>query len=541
MCHMDSTSKWVKTTLAEMSMEECAAQLLCPKNDWNQYTPEVWEQICRTVPIGCVFFTEREDKQQLLSCIDAIHQNESLPIVIAADMEQGLGAAFDGLTIFPRQMALGATADPDLAERMGRALAKEARSLGIHWAFSPVVDPNINFNNPVTNVRAFSDDLNTVLEFAIAKIRGLQKERLVAATAKHFPGDGLDDRDQHLCTSINPLAMDKWHATYGKIWKAIIKAGVQAIMPGHISLPQYQGCFEHPEDAMPATLSEKLQKDLLRNELGFKGLVISDASSMIGITSRVKPDEEAIENIRTGSDVYLFADPYRDFDYLIRAICEGKISKKQVRKSAERVLRLKAWLGLHENREAFRLTQFDLTENQRLADQIAQKAATLLKPDQNLPAQLEKGSTVLTVNICHNSLADTEMTVIDEELRSRGYRVKNIKNPDHYHLIQQANKHDRVFVNIQIAPHGIMGTVRLVGDTIMPFWRAFWVQSENAVFTSFGSPYIMYDLPHAPNMLVMYDNSPASQKAAVKAWLGEITCTGKCPVKLPSFKDKIFL
>ena len=262
---------------------------------------------------------------------------------------------------------------------IGQATAAEARYAGMHWTFSPVIDLNYNFLNPITNVRAFSDEPERVIHIATAMIEGLQGDGLLAATAKHFPGDGMDDRDQHLATTINNLPLADWQATYGKVWRAAIDAGVLCVMPGHISLPDYQGFTDHPVDAPPATLDTKLLNDLLRKELGFDGLIISDASGMIGMTTRVPSNTRVVECIKAGCDVYLFPETLEEYGYLLDAVKEGRLSEERVRDAARRVLELKARLNVHIDPFGPKPSDEDKSSYQATAQAVADKSITVLR------------------------------------------------------------------------------------------------------------------------------------------------------------------
>ncbi|MCB0090042.1 MAG: hypothetical protein KDE54_19185, partial [Caldilineaceae bacterium] len=324
--------QWVDTTLAALTIPQCLGQLLCPSSPRS--TTEEWLALMQRVPFGTISLrgastAETRERMQRLQAAAKV------PILAGGDMEQGANTLTDS-TEFPRPMAVGAANDVDLAHKLGQATAAEARYAGMHWTFSPVIDLNYNFRNPITNVRAISDEPERVIRIATAMIEGLQGGGLLAASAKHFPGDGMDDRDQHLVTTINNLPFADWQATYGKVWRAIIDAGVMAVMPGHISLPDYQGFADRPIDALPATLDSKLLNGLLREELGFDGLIISDATGMIGMTTRVATNQRVVECIKAGCDVYLFPETIADYERLLDAVEDGRLSEERVREAARR-------------------------------------------------------------------------------------------------------------------------------------------------------------------------------------------------------------
>jgi beta-N-acetylhexosaminidase len=256
--------QWVNTTLKAMTLPQCAGQLLCAFSP--RFTTDDWLDLLEKVPIGALT-VRTASSAGLREQMQALQDQSAVPLLVSADLEHGAIALSDGAE-FPWMMGAGAANDAELMTIMGQATAAEARYAGLHWTFSPVVDLNYNFNNPITNIRALSDQPERVIRLATAYVRGLQAEGRLAATAKHFPGDGIDDRDQHLSTTVNSLPFEQWQATYGRVWRAVIEAGVMCIMPGHISLPDYQGFADRPEQAPPATLSPKLLIDLLRR-VGF--------------------------------------------------------------------------------------------------------------------------------------------------------------------------------------------------------------------------------------------------------------------------------
>jgi len=528
-------SSWVEETLESMSVEECVGHLICPEH--RDYSVEEWVSIVKEVPVGSVFFADIE-REKLKVYLDAIQSNSRIPVLVASDLEHGAGCLIKGCVDFPWPMACGAAADAELMRLMGRATAREGRSCGVHWTFSPVVDLNLNFQNPVTNIRSLGDDADFVRALLVPWIESMQRDGLLAATAKHFPGDGVDDRDQHLCTSVNSLDMDEWRRTYGKVWKSVIDAGVMSVMAGHISLPDYEGLADTPSEAMPATLNKKLQVDLLRGELGFDGLLVSDAAPMIGFTSRAPYEELAVLNILAGSDVFLFARPREDFRRLLDAVGQGRISLERLMESVRRVLEMKARLGLFRDVYGPAVSADERKNFEDASARIARESITVQRDDGSLPVRLEAGAKVLCVVVKQEKARghlSSELPAVAVSLRERGLKVDVLLNPSHSDIIEKAGDYDHVFVNIVMTPHSLVGTIRLTGSMIMPFWRSFWVDHPNVTFTSFGSPYHLYELPHLPNMVLAYGPSVDSQRAAVAAWLGEFEPGGKCPVKMPKF------
>ncbi len=518
---------WVESALSSMSLKEAVGHLVMPED--RKYKPADWLGFLKEAPLGCVFVSEK-DKERTEECMAAIQERSKIPVIAAADMEQGLGDT-PGYQ-FPYSMALGATGSEPMTEEKGFITARQARAMGVHWLFQPVIDLNIDPMNPETNVRAFGDCECLVKKLSVAQIKGLQRGG-VAATAKHFPGAGMDDRDQHLCTSLNSLPMDVWMETYGKVWKAAIKAGVMTVMPGHIALPDYENLLDKPSKAMPATLNAKLMKGLLRKELGFEGVIVSDAAPMIGLTSRCKGEDIAVEFIKAGGDVFLFAEPVEDYKRILAAVKSGRLSESRIYDAAKRVLTLKALLGLHKSNAPVPLKKEEKVRAAELPEEIAEASATIVRSPKSFPVKLKKGAKVLTVTIKWPEAPEfrcPELKVVDSELKRLGFKVDHLLNPSHTQLNEAADKYDCLFINVIQLPHALIGNIRLIGPMIMPFWRAFYAGRENCVFTSFGSPYLLYEQPHWPNFLAMYSPSEASQRAAVGVWTGRLKAKGQLPL-----------
>lgn len=513
----------------QLNLDQALAYLLCPED--RDYNISDWEAIFRKVPLTCVF----GDKVPT----HALHNFSDTPILVAADLEHGAGSHLAGCQDFPWPFAIGAANSLKLAEQMGKSTAMEAIEHGVQWTFSPCVDLSINHNNPVVNIRSLGDNPERVAKLASVWINSMQKGGL-AACAKHFPGDGVDDRDQHLCTSVNSLSREEWWKTYGQIWRKVIRAGVMSIMSGHISLPAFQSKVRRHADALPATLSSELQINLLRRQLGFDGVIVSDAAPMIGLTSRVPSKDAVVENVLAGSDVFLFADPIEDFGRLKAAVKRGRLSESRILESVRRIVAMRIKIGLYNpvskaNRKGVAFSK-QKARFATAATQMAEKSVVLFKKNHVTPLKLKSGSKIALVILRYENGSkkfSSDLPVVHQELEARGFIVSHWVNPSHHKLQNESANFDAVFVNFVVVPHALIGTVRLIGSAVMPLWRSFWNESPNVIFTSFGSPYHIYELPHLPNYWITGSISEVSQQAIVRAWLGEIEAKGRCPIKLP--------
>ncbi|MFW6289065.1 MAG: glycoside hydrolase family 3 protein [Spirochaetota bacterium] len=517
---------------ADLPIEEVVGHLLCPI--LSGIAPDELRRLQERDHYGSVFFN-RQTFAEWRGAVEAVQSASPWPVAVAADLEFGAKSITDKAVQFPWLMGAAAADDDDAVYQAGRATGLEGRHAGIHWTFAPVVDINYNFRAPETNIRSFGDDPNRVARLAVQFIQGVQESNRIAATAKHFPGTGIDERDQHLVTAVNPLTVDAWMATYGMVWRRAIEAGVMSVMPGHISFPDYQGHGGDPSAALPATLSSRLLVDLLRDELGFGGVIVSDAAPMVGIASRCPEDEVAVRFLEAGGDVFLFARPERDFDLVLAAVRSGRLSEERVRESAQRVIEMKKLLGL--DREVFGPEPDSASAHafKSASRTIAERSVTVQRDNGLVGRRPPAGARLLTVTIDYegHKFQPAELFEFDAELCEAGYEVEHLRNPGHTTLLSRAREFDVVFVNFHLTPHMQMGHTRLYAPPAMHFWRGFHVDHADVRFTSFGSPYILFDAPHLPNLIVGYGGAESVQRAVARAWLGKLEPTGQSPVRLP--------
>jgi len=431
-------------------------------------------------------------------------------------------------------MSLGATDSAELAHTVGRATAGEGRAYGVHWTLSPVVDLNLNPNNPITSTRAFGDDPDRAAPLATAMIRGIQAGGM-AATAKHFPGDGLDDRDHHLCTTVNPLSMGDWYALSGRMFQEAIDAGVWAIMPGHISLPSWDpGGGSHPADAPPATLSRKLITGLLREKMGFEGVVITDAMNMAGALAWGPTEDILPRAIEAGCDVILFCSAKTDFDILKRAVERGRLTEARIDQSVRRVLALKEALGLHVDPAPRPLTDEDSERFGQAGTTIAETALTVVADREGvLPLKLDASARVLSYRL--RSQPERDVTAFDDALRERGVQVTQLCEADKAGVKEtfEQGEFDLVIFSAVVLPMWGTGRIRLVGD-MGDIWSPVHIPRERLVFVSYGSPYHLSEMSYLPLVINAYSPDDRTQRAVVRLLAGEIRPRGVSPVDLDS-------
>ncbi len=527
----------METIVKEMTVEEMVGQLLC-FNVPPEMTDEEFETVIERTKPGGIFVKDNQipdiGKYQTM-----MKKHCRLPGLIAADVETGPKITKEDETM-PNAMAQGACGDTALLHKLHKSRAEACRRAGISLVFTPVVDININPDNPVTNTRAFSDSADHVIRMAETQVCAFQEDGLVMATCKHFPGDGTDDRNQHFCTTINRLTADEWMASFGKVYKAMIKAETAAIMVGHISLPALQDSSEYDESFgyLPGTLSYSLQTKLLKERLGFKGCIISDAMSMVGACAAIPIERLAVEFLKAGGDMLLYPLP-EDYDRILEAVRTGEISMERLRDAAGRVLRLKEKARLFEKEEE---VQKDIREEydiKELAAEVGEKCIKIIRNRQNLlPLHLPEKAKILLINI-GGANRSKELPALEEELIKRGYIVKTLENPMHYTVREELPNFDCVLVNCKMTSYNFPGgSLRVGWDQVWPFWRGYIFTHPCVIFTSFGDPYKIYDYPYLRTYINAFSEAEGVQRGLVRVLFGEVEPTAKSPVALKGFFDR---
>lgn len=383
---------WVHETISSLSIEEKVGQLFINLN--VSFDEGYLDSIIDRYHVGGMRYRS-DGSAAIQQHIRYAQSRSKVPLLIASNPEMGgFGSSTDG-TLASTHLQAGSHPDASIAFRLGQVAGRESAALGCNWAFAPIVDIHRNWRNTVVATRSFGDDADLVIERATQFFNGVS-ESPMACAIKHFPGDGVDERDQHVVTSHNTLGVDEWHATDGKVYRALIDHGVQSIMVGHIGAPELSRALRpgiRDEDILPATLAPELLQDLLRGELGFNGLLVSDASAMVGLTSALPRRDLVPAVIAAGCDMFLFMrNADEDFAYMLEGVRSGVISSERLQDALERILGLKASLGLHATpRDSLvpppaALSVVGSDEHHAIAAEIADKTVTLVKDTAaNLP------------------------------------------------------------------------------------------------------------------------------------------------------------
>ena len=543
-------ASWVETTLASMTLDEKVGQLIIPATVgmFMSQDGETFQQIRRDITEFHVGGYHMLGENNVLHepagvtlLINHIQEMSKLPLWITADFEGGVGIRYIGATRLPRAMAMGATANPEMAFQAGRIAAEEARAMGVDVNFYPVVDVNNNARNPIINIRSFGGDPELVSRMARAYIRGAQSSG-VMATAKHFPGHGDTSTDSHMELPSIDVDRARLNAVELPPFRAAIEEGVGAVMSAHIALPRIE-----PEN-LPATLSPKILTGVLRDELKFGGVIFTDALNMRGVAAHYPDGEAAVRAIKAGADVLLYPPSVEQaFKGVKQAVASGEIKESRIDESVRRILAAKEKLGLDKNRFAD-LNKLDralgTSEHQRAAQQIIENAITLVRDNKNvLPLKLAPEQKVLFITVVDNAEGWRDgvpgraffQGLVKRHPKATNVYVSDKTSPAEFELIKRlAGFSDVVIVNGFIRVASYKGSIDMSEGEIS-LLKYLSAMEKPFAFVLYGSPYLISFVPELPSYILGYEYYPAVEEAALKAVLGEIEFKGKLPVELPGF------
>jgi beta-N-acetylhexosaminidase len=479
-----------------------------------------------------------------------------VPLLISADLESGMGMRFLDTTYWPWAMALAATGDPSLAEAEGRVVAREARTVGVNHIFAPIADVNVDADNPVINTRSFGEDPAEVSRFVAAFVRGVQAEH-VLATAKHFPGHGDTHVDSH--RSLPILGVDRARLEQVELlpFRAAIDAGVRSIMIGHLAVPslddelvpvRVQGAGENPygttagevpqNGTMPATTSKKIVTDLLRRDLKYDGLVVSDAMDMGGITEHFDAGEASIRAIEAGQDQVLMSPNVDAAIAAVKAgVATGRISEARIDQSVRRILAAKAFAGAPVGTPDEIFQGIDTTEHRELAASIARRALTLVR-EQAGSLPIKKGARVVIVNVSDFPELASPLPDFEREVRRRltappqTFEIDSRTSAESIGPIVAAAQNADVVV-FAMAVRTRSGSGSLATPEPARKLLADMAPRVSTIAVSFGTPYLLREIPSVGTYFCAYGIQPVMQVAAVHALFGEAPVSGTLPVTIP--------
>lgn len=559
----DSQQKEILKIVEDMTIDEKIGQLLCPQ--LSIFSEELVNYYIQILHIGS-FMIRPFEGEGLKENIQACQRQSKLPLLVAANLENGgNGAILEG-TLFANPMGAAATGDSKNAYRLGKIACGQASSVGVNWGFAPIVDIDSNYHNPITNVRTFGNDKDKVLEFAGEYIRAAEEEG-VTAVIKHFPGDGQDERDQHLLVSVNDLSYDDWMNSYGKIYKSLIEEGAASVMVGHIAAPfvvkELSPDISEEEMYLPGTQSKTLISKLLRQKLGFNGVVITDSTLMVGYMQNMPRAYAVPYSIECGVDMILFNRAIEeDIRFLKEGVAKGILSKKRLDEAAARVLALKMAKGLFEKRNK------DVTQDVRQLIQnentlawvkeCADEAITLVKDTKGvLPLSPSKTKriylNVIEGQIRNNSAFAKDMkSRLEKEgfkvtLRRRKYsfdpnniNLNNITPAVNKVICEEAlcdtanftDKYDMAMIVINLETASNATVVRVNWNVLFGMGNNLpWYSGEMPLLVvSTCNPYHLLDVPMAHAYINTYTNNEATRAALFEKLMGRSDFKGVSPV-----------
>ncbi|MDC7279697.1 glycoside hydrolase family 3 protein [Butyrivibrio fibrisolvens] len=430
----DEAVEWIESTFSEMSLEDKCGQVFCPMGFSSD--DGVLNHIVGDIKVGGMMYRSGR-AEEIQNTHRKIQSIAKVPLLLAANTEAGGdGLAFEG-TSFGKPMAVAATADSEYGYKMGYVACKEGAALGMNWSFAPIVDINKEFHNPITNVRTFGDNPQMVVDFASRYMDGAD-ENNVAVAIKHFPGDGIDERDQHILTSINSLSVEEWDETFGYVYKSLIDKGAKTVMVGHIACPAYVRKYDNgasrEKQLLPASLSYELLTKLLRQQLGFNGLISTDATPMVGFTAAMKRELAIPTAIQNGCDMILFNKSLEeDYGFLMNGVKNGILKEERLDEAVLRILATKASLGLHKKQAEGTLVPgkdalavVGCEEHRKMAKEVADKAITLVRDEESLlPLSAKKYKRIYLNVIDRNDDPNSDFVKMwKEKLEEEGFEVK---------------------------------------------------------------------------------------------------------------------
>lgn len=542
----DQKIEWVEQVLASLSVEEKVGQLFCV--NFRQGEDEEIEYVYNILsPGGCMYRTI--PLERAVSFTNKVQSISKIPLLVAANLEKGGNGIVNEGTLFASPMEVAATENVEMAKHLAEICAEEGKAVGANWAFAPIIDIDFNFRNPITNIRTFGSDPDIVETMGKAYVTEIQK-RGMAASIKHFPGDGRDERDQHLVTSINDLSCEQWDQTYGKVYRSCIEAGALTCMVGHIMQPAYTRFFNpnvKDEEILPGSLSKEIMNGLLRGKLGFNGLIITDATTMAGYTLPMSRRDAVPTSIANGADMFLFArNLEEDYHFMLDGLQRGILTEERLDEAVTRILALKAALGLEEsNREVFLESAKQIIGCRKYKDwaaECADEAITLVKEEPGvLPLTKEKYKKILFYPIESEggfSIYRSQTGIgekLMEKLRVQGFDIDTFQNLDGTEgktilTTDVTEQYDLIIYVANLSTKSNQTTVRIEWAQPMGANCMHFKNDVPTVFISLENPYHLLDVPRVRTYINTYSSNEILLDELVKKLLGETPFKGRSPV-----------
>jgi len=565
--------KWAEKTVGKLSLEEKVGQVFmiwCRASFLNKDSPEYqqWREAMQKYHVGSFAMTVHVDGPLLLrsepyeaaELLNRLQHDSKLPLLFAADFERGVATRLMGTTNFPHAMAFGADGKIEDAEMSGRITAQEARAIGVHWNFYPDADVNSNPANPIINTRSFGEDPKQVGDLVTAYIKGAHEAGMLT-TVKHFPGHGDTATDSHL--GVASVNVDRAHLNSIELppFRQAIAAGVDSVMVAHVTVPTLD-----PDPNHVATISPAVVSDLLEKQLGFKGLVVTDALDMAGLTHLFASDigRAAVEAFKAGNDLLLIpADLAASYDAMLKAVRSGEISRQRLDRSVLKILKIKASLGLNLARTVD-LNQLATTvgkpENLAFGQQVADSAITLVRDNGKVLPLKSKGTiqALLPYMTKEETRNNVVAVLFSDDVRSdSGHafgRELRSRVPDAHVLyvdpriaagmsdevLKAVDEAQTVIAAVYVIPTAgkAANSVAMADATGALLQQVVDHAAEKTAVVAMGNPYMASDFPKIENYVCTFSNATVSEISAVKALFGEIPIRGHLPVTIPNVAQR---
>lgn len=524
----EAQAAWVESTRNRLTPGEKAGQCFCVMG--GDYAPEVLKEMVASGKVGGILFRPVKTGEEIRADYAVLDAVAKVPLLKAANLEEGGSGGMGDGTLFGWPMLTAATDEPEMAEKFGRVCGTEGASVGINWTFSPVCDLDMNYLNPITNVRTFGSNTERVRAMTESYVKAVQSCG-VAACAKHFPGDGVDYRDQHLHPTCNTLSAEKWYASYGAVYENLIENGLMSVMAGHIAQPNVakdanpELSFE--ETMLPATLSRTLLTDVLRGRYGFNGVITSDATIMGGYCMAMPRSEAIPASIMAGCDMLVFSTDFdEDYGYLLQALEDGRLSEERLDDAVTRILALKAKFCQKAENEPVPAAQWH--------EEAADKAITLVKNTQPdaLPMTPERYPNIRLIALGKDDIPDGSVREITREiLEANGFQVE-IYDPfaDDLHGASNlpADRLTLYMANYEQASNQTVVRVTWCPRHALDMPR--FVHEEVSVFVSLANPYHLQDVPRVRTCVNAYTATRTTIRLTIEKLMGKSAFRGTSPV-----------
>lgn len=522
----DEQQKWVKEKSENLTLEQKVGQLFCVMG--GDYQPEELKLLVKEGKIGGILFRPAP-AEELKDIYRRLDEDVPIPLLKAANLEEGGSGGISEGTLFGWPMMVAAANDPDMVKKSAVVCASEGQKAGINWTFSPVCDIDMNYQNPITNVRTYGSDKTKVMADTEIYMKTIQ-ECGMAACAKHFPGDGVDFRDHHLHPTYNSLSAKEWYESYGMIYQNLIEHGLMSIMAGHIVQPEVEMSVNPKltfEECLPASMSPELLTGVLRDRYNFNGVITTDATIMGGYCMGMERKRAIPASIMAGCDMIVFnTNFYEDYQYVLDGIKEGILSEERLDEAVSRILALKAGVCFFRGKSR-------AAEAGKWHRECADKAVTLVKhhAPEVLPVSPEKYPVIRLVTLGKDEILDGSVAGLTKGLLEKeGFEVELYRPlEDELHGCGGLSKSRLTLYMANYEQASNQTDVRIHWCPKHALDIPRFLNEEDCIFVSLANPYHLQDVPRMKTYINAYTATKASIEAVIEKLMGKSRFKGVSP------------